>query len=147
MKALEERIGEQGAALSRLTALLERVEQEPALRRGGFVVGDSREAAGEDGETRSLKSFDLYVRRGVKAALQEGTAEEGGYLVPRRYGQEMVTALRDVSVLRQAGARVIAVSGTNSLRVPTMTQSEAAVLTAEEGARMMRKNQPSGRSS
>lgn len=134
MKALEERISEQGAALSRLTALLERVEQEPVLRRGGFVVGDSREAAGEDGEARSLKSFDLYVRRGVKAALQEGTAEEGGYLVPRRYGQEMVTALRDVSVLRQAGARVITVSGTNSLRVPTMTQSEAAVLTAEEGA-------------
>lgn len=87
-------------------------------------------------------AFDAYVRRGdaiprglaVKATMNETTAAEGGYLVPRQYANEIVTAINQGSVLRQAGARVLSVNGTNSFRVPTLTNSAAAVIKAESTA-------------
>jgi HK97 family phage major capsid protein len=125
VEALARRFDALDGTLKRFDAALE----APAVR-DGFVVPAAQAAA----EERACKAFDRYIRTGAKAALEEGTPEEGGYLVPRGYSDELVAALKDKSVLRAAGARVISVRGTNSFRVPTMTYSAAAVLTAEEGA-------------
>ena len=83
---------------------------------------------------QQIKSFNLYLRTGQKAALQVATPAEGGYLVPQLYSNELVTAISESSVLRMAGARVLAVDGTTAFNVPTMNPSGAAVLTAEEAA-------------
>lgn len=99
--------------------------------KGGFAVPGATETK----EDKAIKGFGTYVRTGVKAAMQEGTDSEGGYLVPTQYSNELVAALRDMSFLRMAGARVISVSGTDSFRVPAIdAYSAAAVLTAEEAA-------------
>jgi HK97 family phage major capsid protein len=87
-------------------------------------------------------AFDAYIRRGerisrdiaVKATLNETTAAEGGYLVPTGYSNDLVKSINQGSVLRQAGARVLSVAGTNSFKVPTLTHSGAAAVKAEEAA-------------
>jgi len=88
----------------------------------------------------AVKAFSQYLRTGkddlyeewaVKAALNEGTTSQGGYLVPTKYSNELVKPLTLGSILRAAGARVIPVDGTNSFKVPTLTNSTKAILTAE----------------
>jgi HK97 family phage major capsid protein len=54
--------------------------------------------------------------------------------VPEGYSNELIAALKDMSILRRAGARVITVTGTDSFNVPTLSHSTAAVKTSEEGA-------------
>jgi HK97 family phage major capsid protein len=83
----------------------------------------------------AVKAFEHYMRTGDKGALKaanETTNADGGFLVPRGYSNELVTAINEGSILRRAGARVLNVSGTNSFRVPTMTNATtAAVIKAE----------------
>ena len=130
MKALQE----QNASLEQR---LEKLASEPASRSGGVVAPGERER-----ESDYLKGFNVFIRTGdrsemraaAKAAMQEGTDSEGGYLVPEGYSQEIIRALKDMSILRRAGARVITVTGTDSFNVPTLSHSTAAVKTSEEGA-------------
>lgn len=114
----------------------------PALKSGGFVtpVATPTEPEGTPAE-RYTKAFNVYIRTGhaypieaQKAAMQVGTASEGGYLVPQTYSNELIKAMTEQSVLRQAGARVISLSGTKGFNVPSLNYSGAAVLTAEEAA-------------
>lgn len=83
----------------------------------------------------AVKAFEHYMRTGDKSALKaanETTNADGGFLVPRGYSNELVTSINEGSILRRAGARVLNVSGTNSFRVPTMTNATtAAVIKAE----------------
>jgi HK97 family phage major capsid protein len=67
----------------------------------------------------------------LKAAMNEGTASQGGYAVPTQYSNELVTPLTNLSYLRRAGARIINFSGTNAVDVPSLTFTSAAVLTSE----------------
>lgn len=111
----------------------------PAIARSGFVLpGDVGAAQKSEQVELALKAWDAYVRRGdraaLKAAMQEGAPSEGGYLVPTTYSDQMVSALRERSILRRAGARVLSVEGTNTFKVPTMSDTSRAVKTAEEGA-------------
>jgi HK97 family phage major capsid protein len=101
--------------------------------------GDSPEAVAAKAYN---DAFDAYIRRGerisrdiaVKATLNETTAAEGGYLVPTGYSNDLVKSINQGSVLRQAGARVLPVAGTNSFKIPTLTHSGAAAVKAEEAA-------------
>ncbi|NJO07453.1 MAG: phage major capsid protein [Chloroflexaceae bacterium] len=127
---LDSRVDEMHERLAGLETALKAALDAPARPRGLVVPGDARR---ELAEQTALKVFNRYIRTGIKAALQENTPGEGGYLVPPLYSSQLAAALRDMSVLRQAGARVINVQGTNSFKVPTMTHTTAAVLTAEEG--------------
>lgn len=85
----------------------------------------------------AIKAFEHYMRTGDKSAIKGGpmnetTGADGGLLVPRGYSNELVTAINEGSILRRAGARVLNISGTNSFRVPTMTNATtAAVIKAE----------------
>jgi HK97 family phage major capsid protein len=107
----------------------------PGAARRGFVVPG---ALRTEEKIDPMKAWDRYLRTGdrgaLKAAMQEGTESEGGYLVPEGYAQEIIGALKDMSILRRAGARVITVTGTDSFNVPTLSHSTAAVKTSEEGA-------------
>ncbi len=116
---------QQLVSLSDTIGRVERVLDAPA---GGDYLLPSSSAAPD----ASMKSFTRYLRTGVKAALQESTAVEGGYLVPAAYSQQLVSAISTMSVLRQAGARVLPVAGAGSLKVPVMMAGSAATLTAEE---------------
>ncbi len=115
---------------------LERLVSGAPARVSGYAVGGDTDSRVRD--ERAVKAWNVYVRTGdrsaLKAALQEGTPSEGGYIVPQVHSAELVAALKDASVLRQAGARVIRVGRASSFKVPTMTQSGAAVLTSEEGS-------------
>ena len=71
----------------------------------------------------------------VKAALNETTAAQGAYLVPTLYSNQLVEALNRGSIFRQiagaTGVNVQTVAGTTSFKVPTLTNSTKAILTAE----------------
>lgn len=91
--------------------------------------------APEDKRRAAVKAFDVYLhsgagRQAVKA-LEEGTPGEGGYLVPEQYYAELVAGLTDQSIIRAAGARVVAMTS-DTMEVPTLTHQAAAVLTDEE---------------
>jgi HK97 family phage major capsid protein len=70
----------------------------------------------------------------LKAALNVTTAGEGGYLTPVLYYNDLIAALTKGSVLRQAGARVISLPGSESVKFPSLTNSTRAVKTAEAAA-------------
>lgn len=105
----------------------------PAIKSAGLAGMKSDEPAADESAVKS--AFTAYVRTGaIKAAMQVGTASEGGYLVPQTYSNELIRAMTEESVLRAAGARIIPISGTQGFKVPTLTNSSAATLTAEEAA-------------
>lgn len=128
------------ARMNELETSIKALHNAPALPTGGYIIGGQME---HDGESRAVKAFDLFLRTGERRALKAGLGEysdagvatptEGGYLVPTVYSNELITSLKDQSILRQAGARMV-VASTHSFKVPTMTQSTAAVLTNDEAA-------------
>jgi HK97 family phage major capsid protein len=134
--AITDALGEQFAEQAKRIDELARRMDEPAAKMRPFVPGDVRST--EDKKVDPMKAWDRYMRTGdrgaLKAAMQEGTDSEGGYLVPEGYSNELIAALKDMSILRRAGARVITVTGTDSFNVPTLSHSTAAVKTSEEGA-------------
>ncbi len=117
------------------TKVAERLAQEPASKAAGFAVPP----ATEPGKPDAVKAFDLWLHYGdrasvaIKAAMQEGTDSEGGYLTPVEYSNQLVTSLAEASIIRQAGARVIPMRS-DQMKVPSLTYATAAVLTAEEAA-------------
>lgn len=119
--------------LGRLEEQMHGLLSAPDVKGGYMLPGDVALDQGYRAE-RALKAFRHYVRTGAKAALQQDTDTEGGYLVPTTYSSELARGLHDLSILRQAGARVLQAGGTDSFRVPTLGYSGAAVLTAEEAA-------------
>ncbi|MGC9395386.1 MAG: phage major capsid protein [Anaerolineae bacterium] len=89
--------------------------------------------ATEEKKAAALKAFGIYLHSGSTKAMEEGTAAEGGYLVPEQYYAELVRGLKDASVVRRAGARVVQMTS-DTMEVPTLTHAVAAVLTDEEAA-------------
>ena len=111
--------------------------QRPAFNVNLGAKPDSDAAKAEE----AAKAFERYYRYGdksamiaAKAAMNEGTSSEGGYLVPRGYSNEVVAAINEASVLRAAGARVINVGGTNSFRVPKLINSTTGAVLTSEGS-------------
>ena len=105
--------------------------QRPAFSINTGKGSDSADAKADI----AAKAFEQYMRYGDASAIKaanETTSADGGYLVPRSYSNDLVTSINEGSVLRTAGARVLSISGTNSFRIPTMTNSTtAAIIKAE----------------
>ena len=105
--------------------------QRPAFNINTGKGSDSADAKADI----AAKAFEQYMRYGDASAIKaanETTSADGGYLVPRSYSNDLVTSINEGSVLRTAGARVLSISGTNSFRIPTMTNSTtAAIIKAE----------------
>lgn len=70
----------------------------------------------------------------IKATMVTTAGSLGGNLVPNRYGNQVVGALMENSILRMAGATIMTVEGTQSFNVPTVTRSGSAPLTTENAA-------------
>lgn len=111
--------------------VLDKLADLPALK----TIAPATDSISADTAKNFVKSFDFYLRTGetdaAVKAMSEGTPAAGGFLVPDLYANEIVEARNDLSIMRAAGARQISISGTDSFRVPSMTNSAAAVLTAE----------------
>ena len=103
----------------------EPAEQKPAAKAVNVIVKDEMSYAD------AFKSY-LHTKPAAKA-LEAGTTTEGGYIVPEDWIAEMVKPLTEGSILRTAGARIITIN-TDKVYFPALTNSTAAVLTAEEGA-------------
>lgn len=112
------------------------LEAEPALKTPGYAA-PGLVLRRSDEKLTAEKAFKAYLHRGeqsdaaIKATLNETTDGQGGYAVPTQFANEIVLPLADASILRAAGARVIALTGTDSFRLPSLTFSAAAVLKAE----------------
>jgi len=78
-------------------------------------------------------SSNYYTKSNLKAALQEGTATEGGVLVPQGLHETIIAKRDDLSVARAAGAMVIQTM-VDSVQVPSENATGGFALTAEEGA-------------
>ncbi len=126
------------AQLAELKAAIAALSAEPATKSAGVHVPNV--IVQKDEPQDALKAFNHYLLTGdvapYKAALKasplvEGTPASGGFLVPTQYSNELIVALQRQSYLRQAGARIMQVSGTTSFRMPKLTNSGAAVLTGE----------------
>lgn len=127
-----------------LEAKLKEYDEQAAKAGRPKFFSDGKTAAKADDAAKAEKdAFERYYRFGhrdwtetpaAKAAMNEGTASQGGYLVPTLYNNEVVQTVKEGSILRLAGARAIAISGTTSFRTPTLSNTAKAVLTAEAGA-------------
>lgn len=93
-------------------------------------------------EALQVKAFNAAMRvrspeflpAELKAALNVTTDNQGGYLTPVLYYNDLIKALNVGSVLRAAGARIIALPGSESVKFPSLTNSTRAVKTAEAAA-------------
>ncbi|CZT36143.1 phage major capsid protein [Rhizobium sp. 9140] len=71
---------------------------------GGNVIGDI------PSDPEYVNAFKAHMRKGdVSAAMQKGTAEDGGYLAPIEWDRTITGKLKQVSPIR-ANARVITIS-------------------------------------
>jgi len=74
-----------------------------------------------------------FERNASKAALEGGSATEGGYLVPDDFLAEIIAKRDESSIPRMAGARVIQTS-LDVVNIPNENAAADFAVTAEEGA-------------
>jgi HK97 family phage major capsid protein len=122
-------------------AVLDRIEQGAVEQarvpawRGGFAT---KRVTGRGFSEDAMKSFRYWIATGdegaVKAALQEGTDAEGGYLVPDDFYAQVVAKRDDLAIAREAGATVIQTS-LALVNVPVEdSEQNTFAITAEEAA-------------
>ncbi len=134
-----DRLEKAAELMSSLSAPIEE-KRLPGMQNGNGNGNQDVESAAQ------VKAFNAYLRGDVspetkevlaglryKAALNEGTSSQGGYLAPTIYFNEMVMPLFNASYLRAAGSRVIEMTS-DALQIPALTPSTAAVLTSEAAA-------------
>ena len=147
------------AVTKALDAFQAKLEAEPATKTAGYAVPAvvTGKAASDLTDEAAFKAWLKYGqeahpqvlakmrgRRGpvfgfepdgtTKATLAEGTDAQGGYYVPTLYANQIVEPLVNLSYIRQAGARVMQMSGTDSFRVPGITYTSAATIGGEGSA-------------
>jgi HK97 family phage major capsid protein len=106
--------------------------ESPAVKKETKMGGDHD---GGDAFMHWVKtgSDNYYTKGNLKAALQEGTATEGGVLVPEGLHETIIAKRDDLSIARQAGAMVIQTT-VDSVQVPSENATGGFALTAEEGS-------------
>ena len=121
----------------------QKLAESNRLKFASVNVNTSKGDAAKADKSKLLEDAYMdYIRTGAKEAFQSAakatmnqtTDGQGGYLVPTKYSNDIVEPLNYGSVLRQAGAKVIPVEGTDSFRVPSLTNSTRAVVKAESAA-------------
>jgi HK97 family phage major capsid protein len=112
-------------------AKLSTLRDEPPVKTGA-VLTEAPAVIKARGEW-DKDAFFKYLRTG-KAALQEDTPTEGGYLVPNDFYPNIVAKRDEMSIPRRAGARVIGTSR-DYIDIPVEDSSLAKfAITAEEAA-------------
>ena len=115
-------------------SLLDEVRQVMTETLASQATVKAAQASGDETIT-PVKAFDLWLHRRNDAvkALTEGTDSEGGYIVPDEYWGEVIKGLKDASLIRAAGARILT-ANSDVLRIPVMSGSSAAAITSESGS-------------
>ncbi|MDR0594531.1 MAG: phage major capsid protein [Bifidobacteriaceae bacterium] len=132
--------GALGRLQERLKALEVANRQEAALEDMAGTAGPARDndlAA----ELRSVLNgevagIDLTFGHEVTRALGGGAAGTGGATVPSTFWSELVTPLRDLSSIIQAGAQIITTASGEPITVPRLATPGAAVQIAGEAAQV-----------
>lgn len=124
-----------------LEAILAKFEKRIDDKLGEMVTAKSAPAVkkiarlDKDEET---DAFLYYLKTGekhaaAKAALQEGTTTEGGYLVPNDFYNRIVAKRDEMSIMRAMGAQVIQ-TNRDYIDVPNENAAVSPARVAEEGA-------------
>lgn len=118
-----------------VTALGQQVEElrsAPAVQRDPrFVPGDTNSGQQQE-QPDPMRAFDRYVRTGRWVrGLETSTVQAGGALVPAALSDEIVRSLNDISILRQAGARVETVSNVGEYQISQQVDSSMASILRE----------------
>ncbi len=110
------------------------IANEPPSQSGAIAVPNIKRHTKPGFSDEENDAFKYYLKTGTKAALQEGTAAEGGVLVPNDFYGPIVEKRNEMSIPRAAGADVFR----TSLQVVDIPTEDTAmtdfVLTAEEAA-------------
>ena len=135
LKATIDRSESVKAAESRATE--QRIEMaEPVETRTpetvSFAVAPKAQHGRASDEYR--EAFNGYLRGShtEQRALQEGTASEGGYLVPDQWASELQQARQEANIMRQIARVITTQSGTFNL--PTVASDGSASWTQEENS-------------
>lgn len=134
------KIGEmiKGAVLpiSEKVDAMEKSFNAPSTEQGGLAI-NIKKATDLGFKDDAVKSFMHWIKTGdevaAKGALQEGTSDEGGYIVPDDFYNRIVEKRDDVSIPRRAGARVLTTSR-DVMKVPVEGTAASFAITAEEAA-------------
>jgi len=128
---------------SKLTPLSEKVEtieksiNAPSSEQGGLSLVNLKKVTERGDKHDDVKSFLHWIKTGddiaAKGALQEGTSNEGGYIVPDDFYARIIAKRNDVSIARRAGAMVIGTSR-DVVKIPNEGTAATFAITAEEGA-------------
>jgi len=126
----------------------EMLENAPAIKSVGYEAPYINTHAPHGDRLAHLKAFDQFLHLGekrmeprlfwhleacTKAAMQEDTDSEGGYLVPDEFSMDLIKALYNKSWLRTTQHRKFTMKH-KTLEVPTVVESAAATRLAEEGS-------------
>lgn len=104
----------------------------PAEKKGVTVARMARALAAAKGIPQvaaMVASQSFGENHPATKALAASSGSSGGFLVPEQYSAEIVELLRASAVVRQAGARVMPMSGT--LLVPKITTGSSAAYVGE----------------
>lgn len=104
---------------------------------------DSAKAKKQEADEAHAAAATLYARSGgrdtsgfdaVKATMNVTTTTQGGFLVPDMWSNELIVTLKEMSLMRAAGARVRSIMGTDTFKISAMTESARSTKTAESAA-------------
>lgn len=76
-------------------------------------------------------NFAGEIERATQKALTEGTAADGGYLVPTNLSREFIPLLREKSVIMSSGPRLINMRGLPNLTIPGQASGATASYVGE----------------
>jgi len=141
VKAEEPKVDIKAMADEIRKSIIDELKAEPGIERGEKTV-KAPAVIGELGEKDYTKSFWHYVRTGEsndlrkasKAALQEGTTTEGGFLVPDDEYGSIIAKRDEESIISKLGLMRVT-TNRDKYNFPTENGSLAKFsLVAEEGA-------------
>lgn len=125
------------APISEKVDAMEKSISAPSAEVAGLAVGNIKKVTDLGFKDDATKSFMHWIKTGdevaAKGALQEGTSDEGGYIVPDDFYNRIVEKRDYVSIPRKAGARVISTSR-DVMKIPVEGTAATFAITAEEGA-------------
>ncbi|MBQ9662754.1 MAG: phage major capsid protein [Oscillospiraceae bacterium] len=133
---MEQKVRDYGVAIERLQRMeaLDAELSQPVDTP--IILRPSRQSMGEEKTGRASDAYRKAMLEGVRSnfrivsnVLQEGVAEDGGYLVPAEWDRRLIDVLTEENIMRGLGT-VIVTSGEHKVNIAT---NKPAALWVEEG--------------
>lgn len=134
-----EQKAEPAISVDEFAALKEEMKIVKAKLNRPFHANNNQPSASND-DAEEIGAFGQYLRKGteyapdtLRKALTVGSAENGGYLAPEEFGNELIKLLREKSPIRNY-ARVVNVTA-SEIKYPRRVSGTAATWVSEVGDR------------